>query len=808
MRRAFCVALLALAGCTSAVDSKTAKPAAVSFLSAKPVWLEGREKEKNLFVGFRATVDGKAAENAVVRMTGATVCRLFVNGEFLGYGPARGPHGFDRVDEWPLKGRCKPGANVIAIEVAGYNANSYYHLDQPSYLQAEVVSGAKVLASTAGAGAAFEAQALGSRVQKVQRYSFQRTFSEVYSLKTASDAWRTGGAFQAQKLAVRPQLPLLERIAPYPDFQLRRPVRELFAGTVKNNPGKVVRGDRSITGVGPDYAGFAEAELATIPLYEVQRLETATRERVDRPAGPKGSFAFANNQFRIFEFERNNSGFIGSTVRCDAPARVYFVFDEILSGEDVSITRYNCANVVTYDLTEAGTYRLESFEPYELKYLKVLVTGGACEVSDLHFREYVNSAAGRAAFTSSDPALNRIFEAARETFKQNAVDVFTDCPGRERAGWLCDSFFIGRVAADLCGNTDMERMFFQNFLLPPAFAHLPEGMLPMCYPSDHNNGNYIPNWAMWFVVQLEEYLQRSGDRATVDALRPRVLALLEFFKKYRNSDGLLEKLPAWVFVEWSHANKLVQDVNYPSNMTYAEVLACAARMYDLPALQAEADAMRATIRKQSFDGTFFVDNAKRQPDGTLKLSGERTETCQYYAFFFHTATPQTHAALWETLRADFGPDRKQTQKHPEIHFANAFIGNYLRLELLSRQGLSAQILNETKGYFLKMADLTGTLWENDTPTASCCHGFASHVERMYYRDVLGVRSVDAVRRKVALGFADVPLQTCSGVIPVGDGAVKVSWRKADGTFFYRVAVPKGFDVAVDTARLPLKAVRE
>ena len=808
MRRAFCVALLALAGCTSAVDSKTAKPAAVSFLSAQPVWLEGREKEKNLFVGFRATVDGKAAENAVVRMTGATVCRLFVNGEFLGYGPARGPHGFDRVDEWTLKGRCKPGANVIAIEVAGYNANSYYHLDQPSYLQAEVVSGTKVLASTAGAGAAFEAQALGSRVQKVQRYSFQRTFSEVYSLKTASDAWRTGGAFQAQKLAVRPQLPLLERIAPYPDFQLRRPVREVFAGTVKNNPGKVVRGDRSITGVGPDYAGFPEAELATIPLYEVQRLETATQERVDRPVGPQGRFAFANGQFRIFEFERNNSGFIGSTVRCDAPARVYFVFDEILSGEDVSITRYNCANVVTYDLTEAGTYRLESFEPYELKYLKVLVTGGACEVSDLCFREYVNSAAGRAAFTSSDEALNRIFEAARETFKQNAVDVFTDCPGRERAGWLCDSFFIGRVAADLCGNTDMERLFFQNFLLPPAFAHLPEGMLPMCYPSDHNNGNYIPNWAMWFVVQLEEYLQRSGDRATVDALRPRVLALLEFFKKYKNSDGLLEKLPAWVFVEWSHANKLVQDVNYPSNMTYAEVLACAARMYNLPALQAEADAMRATIRKQSFDGTFFVDNAKRQPDGTLKLSGERTETCQYYAFFFHTATPQTHAALWETLRADFGPERKQTKKHPEIHFANAFIGNYLRLELLSQQSLSAQILNETKGYFLKMADLTGTLWENDTPTASCCHGFASHVERMYYRDVLGVRSIDAVNRKVALGFADVPLQTCSGVIPVGAGAVKVSWRKADGTFFYRVAVPKGFAVTVDTARLPLKAVRE
>jgi alpha-L-rhamnosidase len=228
----------------------------------------------------------------------------------------------------------------------------------------------------------------------------------------------------------------------------------------------------------------------------------------------------------------------------------------------------------------------------------------------------------------------------------------------------------------------------------------------------------------------------------------------------------------------------------------------------MPELQAEAEAMRATIRKQSFDGTFFVDNAKRQPDGTLKLSGERTETCQYYAFFFHTATPQTHAALWETLRADFGPDRRQTQKHPEIHFANAFIGNYLRLELLSRQGLTAQILAETKGYFLKMADTTGTLWEHDTTQASCCHGFASHVERLMYRDVLGIRSIDAVNKKVALGFADVPLQTCAGTMPVGAGAVTVSWSKTADTFSYRYTVPRGYTVTVDTSRLPLKAARE
>ena len=106
-------------------------------------------------------------------------------------------------------------------------------------------------------------------------------------------------------------------------------------------------------------------------------------------------------------------------------------------------------------------------------------------------------------------------------------------------------------------------------MLPERFEHLPEGMLPMCYPADHNDGVFIPNWALWFVVQLEEYTQRGGDMQLAAALEDKVLGLFDYFKPFLNEDGLLEKLESWVFVEWSAANRFVQDVNYPSNMLYA-----------------------------------------------------------------------------------------------------------------------------------------------------------------------------------------------------------------------------------------------
>ena len=47
--------------------------------------------------------------------------------------------------------------------------------------------------------------------------------------------------------------------------------------------------------------------------------------------------------------------------------------------------------------------------------------------------------------------------------------------------------------------------------------------------------------------------------------------------------------------------------------------------------------------------------------------------------------------------------------------------------MLKRAGLGARVRREVRGYYLGMAEKTGTLWEFDSPTASCNHGFASYI---------------------------------------------------------------------------------
>ncbi len=795
----------------SMAESREIEP----FRSAKPVWPKDLQTEKNLFVGFRASTfiledQHSSGKSVTVRLTASSLYRLFVNGTFAGHGPARGPHGYYRVDEWDVTGLVRPGQNWFAVEVAGYNVNSFYLLDQPSFLQAEVQDGDRIVASTAGHGNQFEAFLLPNRIQKVQRYSFQRPFIEVYRLEPGYDEWR-GKNQTSQTTAGTPvacettgEKKLLPRRVSYPRFDLHPPVRLISEGEMQTGvePAQLWK-DRSLVNIGPQLGGFPESELECVVSNELQAISTKERRETGQPYSWGTPVALQKNRFSILDLGTNLSGFIGGKVKCLEKTRLYLTFDEILSEGDVDWKRLGCVNAVLFEL-EKGEYELESFEPYTLRYLKAIVLEGSCEIETLYLRDYVNPDTEAAHFASSDPRLNRLFEAGRQTFAQNAVDVFMDCPSRERAGWLCDSFFTARVAFDLSRDCRVETNLYENFLLPERFEHLPDGMLPMCYPSDHYDGVFIPNWAMWFVIELDEYYRRTGDREMVDALQPKMEKLLDYFKPFENEDGLLEKLQSWVFVEWSAANQFVQDVNYPSNMLYAAVLDVAGRLYGKDDLCKKAETIRETIRKQSFDGQFFVDNAVRE-DGKLKVTRNRSEVCQYFAFFFGVANPKTHSELWKVLRDEFGPNRKETKAYPEVHFANSFIGNVLRLEILSRNGRGQQILDESIAYLLYMADRTGTLWENDGAYASCNHGFASHIVHVLYRDVLGIYVVDPAQKTIRLRFSDLNLDWCEGQMPLPEGNIFFRWQKSGETIRYRLDHPAGYQLEIENdSRLMLE----
>lgn len=765
-----------------------------TFKAGKPIWPAGMETEKNMLVGFRTTFDKPENNTAVLNLTASTIYRVYLNGEFIGHGPARAAHSYYRIDQWDLSKYLKE-KNILAIEVTGYNINSYYLLDQPSFLQAEVLSGENVIASTQLDGNNFSVTILNSRIQKVQRYSFQRPFIEYYKLVPGFDDWKTDINIKLEEptCAIQPEKKLLPRRVSYPRFEVVSPVTTLSEGSlITDAKVETPWRDRALVDIGPKLKGFKIDELEEVISDTADAIKSESVTAVNKPFNSKNAIFLKDKTFKILDFGANLTGFAGMEIKCDTDCKLMVTFDEILINGDVDFKRLGCVSAITYQLAP-GSYKIESFEPYTMRYLKLNLLKGQCQITDPYLRLYENPDCYTAYFFCSDDRLNRIFKAAVNTFKQNAIDIFMDCPSRERAGWLCDSYRTSQTEYCLTGQTNIEHNFLENYLLPEKFDNLPEGMLPMCYPADHYDGVFIPNWAMWFVLELKVYKDNEGDIELIKSLKPRVLALLDYFKKFENSDGLLENLESWIFVDWSAANDFVKGVNYPTNMLYAATLKTAGQIYDQPELLAKAQNVKQQILRQSLKGLFFTDNALRQ-DNQLHLTNNYSESCQYYAFYFDIADTTTHAKLWQTLLGEFGPKRAKTKAYPDVKMGNAMLSNWMRLQLFARYGLYQKLKDETIDHLLYMADKTNTLWEHVNDYASCNHGFESQIVCNLIEDILGIEKIDHENKTVTFKFTNTDLDSCIGQVPTKAGIVTLNWRLEKNSIIYKATVPAGYKI--------------
>lgn len=713
------------------------------------VWIDLPPAAMNVAAAFRLPL-GPLPGGATLRLAAADSCRVWIDGRLAAHGPARAAHGCARVEEIPLPPRGVECA-VLFVEVHSAHVPCYDGVEQDAFFAAEVVApDGRVLAGTED----FEAWRDGTLVRRVRRFSFQRGFVESRRVAADPGAFRRGGAapkgWTRASTVPRPLPRLLPRRTPPPVLAFRDAGAPVACGAFALDPAAEAPSPREVERIGTQgIRGYRRGEWEDDPAGEAARLlwhaegaegKSHAESAEGAEAAGAGSGGGRAPRVRLYDLGRTLTGFFSLRVHAGPEgATVLLLFDELRapagSRFPVDPFRNACANVAKWRLGP-GAHDLLAFHPQSARFAAVAVLGGSAAVARFGIVPYENPDAARAAPPpTGDAALDAIVDAARATFAQNAVDLLTDCPSRERAGWLCDAFFTGRAEALFTGRNAAERAFLENYALAPQPPALPGGMLPMCYPADHPNGAYIPNWALWWLLELDAYRARTGEEETVAASRPKIGPLLSWFDRHAGPEGLLEDLPGWVFVEWSACNDAdhVRGVNFPTNFLWAAALEAAARLLERPGLAARGAAVREAAARLAWDGEWFDDNAVRGADGALRRAGHPTETGQYYAFYFGAADPATRPALWERLCAEFGPARDVARTWPGIPPSNAIVGAYLRLELLLRHGRAEQCLRECRGFFAPMARLTGTLWENLSPEASLDHGFAASAAWLIHR---------------------------------------------------------------------------
>jgi alpha-L-rhamnosidase len=270
----------------------------------------------------------------------------------------------------------------------------------------------------------------------------------------------------------------------------------------------------------------------------------------------------------------------------------------------------------------------------------------------------------------------------------------------------------------------VEEAFLENYRLYQNEGELPQGVLPMCYPSDlEDSGQFIPQWDMWYVIEVCEYLLERNPSMDKELFRDSVFGVVNFLRQYENEDGLLEKLPSWNFVEWSKANSWTQDVNYPTNFLYAKVLDSVGRAFNVQAFLDQADAVRKTTAEKAFDGELFVDHAVRNEQGALVNLTDTSEAGQYYALLFGGI--DWNEKKYEKLKGYIFHGFDGVEKNRDFVEVNAFIGFYLRIVYLMEKKELSLLKADILRFFGGMEEQTGTLWEYKEGFGSRDHGFAS-----------------------------------------------------------------------------------
>ncbi len=698
------------------------------FQKAEQVFIKNRREEINYQAGFQCRFTGSEKRQYELHITGATLYRVYLNGNFLFYGPARAPHGYLRADNVRLK--VKAGENVLCVEVAGYNCPSFGTMNHFSFLQAEIFENGKSICHT---GRDFKAISLnGLREQKVYRYSYQRAFSEVWYLDNESilTNWKETD-FEGEAICVHTyEEEIIPRGYANPDFW------------VEDFGDPVMQGRFEWAGELAVYRSrhFVPNEVSIV-CYPLSEIKHDVLTRIRGKYLPDGDSDMTKNRYRLYDYGQVNTGFIKANLTAEEDSEVYIAFSEKPAGR-TGFEMEDLISVIKYELKKSKRpYDLEAFEAYSMRYVIVLVIKGKIKVNRMELREYSYPLSHNTILIVQDEKLMRIFEAARETFRQNTLDCFMDCPGRERGGWLCDSYFTSQAEQIFAGKGQIEEQFLKNFTMAKEFPGIPEGLLPDNYPGELLQ--VIPQWIMWYILELEEYLKRHADNKEI--FRGLCYQFLEYLQDYKCENRLLKKLEGWNFIEWSEANQYVEkaDISYPTNMLYARVLESIGRLYGDEGLCREAEELKEQIIRCAFDGKLFCDGAVWNGTAYVNMQ-EISEACQYYAVFCGIAGEEDgrFQQFYKWILDILGYRRKKQEGYPEIAYSNLFIGMTLRFECLHRLGRYEQLLEEMKEYYLHMADTTNTLWEHDSPVASLNHGLSSVAGALIIKALTGLVDID------------------------------------------------------------------
>jgi hypothetical protein len=303
---------------------------------------------------------------------------------------------------------------------------------------------------------------------------------------------------------------------------------------------------------GFDDSGWKQAMVVNGP-GGILKPEMDHPVRVMETISPKYVFSPKDNIF-VYDYGQNASGIIQLKVRGNPGQEIRFSPGELIN-EDSLVTQRASGEPYHFSYT-LKSEREETWSPrftyYGFRYVQLegAVPSDAPNpenlpvISDLQFLHTRNSSPEAGTFKCSNKLFNSIYELINWAIKSNLASVATDCPHREKLGWLEQTHLMGNSIKNIY---DIHNLY-DKVIDDMMEAQLENGLVPDIAPE------YVPfvegfrdspEWGSACVILPWDMYNWYGDIGAVRKAYPMMKRYVNYLKDKSENHILTHGLGDW-----------------------------------------------------------------------------------------------------------------------------------------------------------------------------------------------------------------------------------------------------------------------
>jgi hypothetical protein len=197
-----------------------------------------------------------------------------------------------------------------------------------------------------------------------------------------------------------------------------------------------------------------------------------------------------------------------------------------------------------------------------------------------------------ATFESDIPRLNEIFEMSKRTLRMCSGETYYDTPFYEQLSYGGDNRPIAAISTY---NSTDDRLLREVLRLYPQSENKETGLFKSAYPSrfDFDQGS----WSMGWIQTLHDYYFMRGDSAFVKQFSSKIDGVLRFYERHLDErTGMIGTIKNQNFIDWSITKGSLPRPNEMREMKqsalltlyFAHTLDCTAKLYNELGLKEKA----------------------------------------------------------------------------------------------------------------------------------------------------------------------------------------------------------------------------